>query len=347
MIRLAPVLALFALAGCPKKQPATTTTTQQPAAGCPAGAGVYVASYVTQDPAKGRSGWVVPLHALKVEPNTSVPEYSSIDAATAGVQGVPELPTGTVWLVSATGQPCRAKVGGYYQTKLAGPPAGISYGFELEGCPAPQDANEGGGILLVSEQPPTGCRFEVPQPAAARLGEMDAKKQWQRPTKETPIPPALAAAIPSKECKAPSCEMLWAFGEVKVADQTVAWTGAVNWLQVGAPADQCKWPSERFSGFFVPSGGGAAQVTDGQEHPIVLSAVLADTGGAKVLLAEGPGAYATYDLAAGGAKLARAVTWMLVPVDAWDSIDHIGPICEREPAKPAPLPKSAKPQSPY
>jgi hypothetical protein len=347
MIRLAPVFALLALAACPKKQPAATTTAQQAGAGCPTGAGVFVASYIAQDAGKGRSGWVVPLHAMKVEPSAGVPDYASIDAATAGVSGVPEAPTGTLWLVSSSGEPCRAKVGGYYQAKLPGPPAGLSYGVELEGCPPPQDPNEGGGIALVSEAPPTGCRFEVPQPAAARLGEMDAKKQWQRPTKETPIPPALAAVVPAKDCKPPACETLWAFGEVKLGGQTVAWTGAVNWLHVGAPAEQCTWQAEHFSGIFVPGASGATNIMTEQEHPFVLSAVLADGSGAKVLLAEGPGAYATYDVSATGATLARSITWMLVPVDAWDSIDHIGPICEREPAMPAPLPKNAKPRSPY
>ena len=40
--------------------------------------------------------------------------------------------------------------------------------------------------------------IELPEPdvdvhLARWLGEMDKQQQWQRPTKETPIPPALAA----------------------------------------------------------------------------------------------------------------------------------------------------------
>jgi hypothetical protein len=38
---------------------------------------------------------------------------------------------------------------------------------------------------------------------------------------------------------------------------------------------------------------------------------------------------------------------MLVPNDAWEMVDHLGPVCERPEAAPAPLPKDAKPQSPY
>jgi hypothetical protein len=329
MVRLVSCALLIAIAGCPAKKQVDAPVTPT-GAGCPAGDGVLVASYVTQEAGKGRSGWVVPLHAMKVEPGAAVPDYASMDAATASASGVPAAPTGTLWLATAAGAPCRATVGGFYAAKIEGPPASISYGFELEGCPAPANAEEAGGIVLVSAEAPTGCRFEAPQPAAVRLGTMDDKHNWQRPASERPIPPALASVVPQKDCKAPACEMLWAFGEVRVNDQTVAWSGAVNWLAVGDPAKPCSWQAERFSGFFVPSGATATQVTEGQEsgHPLVLSAVLADAGGAKVLLAEGPGAYATYDLASGAPKLARAVTWMLAPADAWEAVDHIGPVCE-------------------
>jgi hypothetical protein len=322
-------VAALALAGCPKGP--SGTTTPQPGAGCPAGNGVFVASYVTQDPSKGRSGWVIPLHSTVAPSAGEIADYAPIDAATASAAGVPAAPTGTLWLASASGEPCRATAGRFYMAKVEGDAgqASVAYGVELDGCAAPANAEDGGGIVLASEQAPTGCRFEAPQPAAARLGEMDVQKQWQRPAKESPIPPALASVIPAKDCPAPSCEKLWAFAEVKVNDQTVAWTGAVNWLAIGDPAEQCTWPAERFSGFFVPGPGGAAvKIIDGQTHPLVLSAVLADGGGPRVLLAEGPGEYATYDLVGGNAIHARTVAWMLAPADAWEAVDHIGPICD-------------------
>jgi hypothetical protein len=323
------LIALVALAACPKKQVDAPALPQ--GAGCPSAAGVYVASYVTQEPNKGRSGWVVPLHSMKVEAGAVVPDYAPIDEATASASGVPGPPTGTLWLATASGSPCRGTVGRYYAAKIEGPPASISYGFELDGCAAPSNAEEAGGIVLVSEQAPTGCRFEAPQPAAARVGTMDATKHWQRPASETPIPPALAALVPPKSCAAPACEMLWAFGEVRLGERTVAWTGAVNWLAVGDPEKPCEWTAERFSGFFVPGPTGAVKVTQGQDHSLVLSAALVDGQGAKVLLAEGPGAYATYDVATGTPALGRSVTWMIAPPDAWEAIDHIGPVCDAEP----------------
>jgi hypothetical protein len=345
MSRLLVASALLTLAACPKKQ--VDAPAQPQGGGCPAASGVYIASFVTQDAGKGRTGWVVPLQAMKVEPGAAVADYASIDAATASASGVPAAPTGTVWLATAGGAPCRGKVGGFYAAKIEGPPASISYGFELDGCAAPSNADEAGGIVLATEEAPTGCHFEVPQPVAARLGTMDEQKRWQPPASETPIPPALASVIPTKDCKAPGCEMLWAFGEVRAGDRTVAWSGAVNWLAVGAPETPCAWSAERFSGFFVPAQGGAVKVTDGQEHPLVLTAALADAQGAKVLLAEGPGTYATYDIAGGTPTLGRTVTWMLAPPEAWEAIDHIGPVCEPDAAKPAPMPADAAPKSPY
>ncbi|HSD89848.1 MAG TPA: hypothetical protein VLB44_20090 [Kofleriaceae bacterium] len=337
MIRLAYAVLLLPLAACPAKHGGTVGPTNQAAgAGCPSAAGVYFASYVTQEPAKGRSGWVVPLHAQAAQPGAPIADYASIDAAAATAAGVPAAPQGKLWLATQHAPPCPLKLGSYYAAKVEGPPAGVSYGVEVDGCPAPANAEDAGGILLVSDESPSGCRFEPPQPLAARLGQTDAQKQWQRPTKETPIPPTLSALIPPHTCNPPDCETLWAFAEVKVENKTVAWTGAVNWLTIGAPAEQCQWKSERFSGFFVPTPTGAVKVTEGQDHPLALSAALVDSSGAKGLLAEGPGEYATFDLTADGTKLGHHLTWMIVPPDAWNSVDDIGPICEDTAKPPSP-----------
>lgn len=326
MIRLVYGCLVLALAACPKKG---TTGQPQTGAGCPAASGVYEASYVSQE--KGRSGWAVPLHAAPL--TGDAPAYASIDAAAASAAGVPAAPTGVLWLATATGAPCQAKIGGYYSAKIEGPPASVSYGIELDGCPAPKNPDEAGGIVLVSEQAPTGCRFEIPQPIAGRLGEMDKAKKWLRPTKESPLPKTLVDAIPQKSCAAPACETLWAFADVKIDGQPVAWTGAINWLQIGTEPDQCAWQAERVSGFWIPASasGAAVKVTEGQEqHSLPLIAVLADGGGAKVALAEANGEYVTYDLGGGRAALGHKVTWMLAPPQAWDAVDHLGPICDED-----------------
>ena len=188
---------------------------------------------------------------------------------------------------------------------------------------------------MVADQAPTGCELMAPQPVAARLGETDARKHWQRPTKQSALPPAIAAVVPPHDCRAPGCEMLWAFGEVAIAGRPVAWAGAVNWLTIppgAARETACDWKAETFAGFFVPGPDGrAVKVTEGQEHPLLLSAVLADHSGPKVLVAEGAGEYATYDAAA---RLARHLVWLRLPPDAYAVDERIGPSCGAEDAAP-------------
>src|SRR5262245_19521475 len=203
MIRIA--IVALALAGCPPKGPQSGGPDQPQVAGpgCPSASGVYLASYATGEGGKGRTGWVMPLHSLKIEPGANVPDYAQLDATTASASGVPPAPTGTLWLIAGGAQPCRAQLGSYYTSKQEGPPANIGYGIELEGCPAPSDPQEGDGVVLVSNEAPTGCRFEQPRPVAARLGQSDAQKQWQRPTQATPIPQAMSSLIPPHDCQTP------------------------------------------------------------------------------------------------------------------------------------------------
>lgn len=315
---------LFVLAACPPKQPTTPAASQPTGAGCPAADGVFVASYVTDAPGRG-AGWVMPLHAMKVEPGAQVPDYAPLDAGAAAASGVPAIPADTLWLVTENAPPCKVTAKGYYAAKIAGPPESISYGAELEGCPAPADPQEGGGFVMVSHDPPTACRFEVPRPVATRMGELDPQQQWHPPTTQTPIPPALASQVPAHDCQPPGCETLWSVGEVDVNNQPIAYGAAVNWLTVGDPKDACHWKAERFSGLWV--NGHKVE----QEHSLALGAALVDSGGVKALFAEGPGEFAIYDPSG---KLARHVTWMIAPAEAWDMVDHLGPLCPQEPPKP-------------
>jgi hypothetical protein len=320
------LVLLALLAACPARTQQQQTAPPQPqaGAGCPAPDGVFVASYVTDAPGRG-AGWVMPLHAMPVQAGAEVPDYAPLDAAAATASGVPAIPQGTLWLVTENAPPCKVTAKGYYAAKIAGPPASVSYGAELDGCPAPADPQEGGGFVMVSQDPPTGCRFEVPKPVAVRMGETDDKQQWHPPAKQTPIPPALAPLIPQHECQPPACETLWAVGEVDVNNQPVAYGAAVNWLTIGDPKDACHWKADRFSGLFV--NGQKVE----QEHSLALGAALVDSGGVKALFAEGPGEFAIYDPSG---KLARQVTWMIAPAEAWDMVDHLGPLCPQEPPTP-------------
>src|SRR5580704_10702686 len=223
---------------------------------CPAPDGVYIASFLSQDPAKGRSGWVLPLHAMPVEPgaSTKLPDWAVLDVTAASVSGVPVAPSGTLWLITPGAAACHViTLGHYYAAKLPGPPASLAYGVELEGCPAPADPQDSGGIAMVTDLPPDDCKLDAPRPVALRLGDEDGQKQWHRPVRQTPIPPALTAVLPQRTCLPPGCEQLWAIGEVDFAGRPVAWTGAINWLTIdnAAPSAQCTWKTERDSGTWI------------------------------------------------------------------------------------------------
>ena len=162
---------------------------------------------------------------------------------------------------------------------------------------------------------------------AARLGELSAQKRWTPPTKATPIPAALAPVIPEHACVAPGCEMLWSIVQVSIGTQVIAWGGTVNWLHPDA-TPECSWATETFSGFFAAGPDGKPmKITEGQDHPLILTGVLADRTGPKVLLAEGAGEYTTYDLSSGAPVVGHHLVWLLAPAEAYVVDDRIGPEC--------------------
>lgn len=324
---------LLVVAACPKKTATGPVATPPPTAGvgCPSAQGVHVASFVRPpEGEQGHTGWVLPLHDVTVDSVEGQPAFGPVDPATATAAGVPTPPR-RVWLLPPGAPMCEATVGAYYAAAIEGPPPNLAYGVELTGCAAPGDTSDAVAIALVSEQPPSQCKAIPPRPVAARLGEIDAQGQWSRPTKETPIPDDFAKVVPARTCTPPDCEPLWSVARVDVGDRPVAWAGAVNWLEIppgAAPASQCEWKAETFSGFFVAGPDGApVQVTEGQDHPLVLTAVLADAGGPRVLLASGLGEYSAYDLGSGAATLGRHLVWLVAPADAYPPLDRLGPDC--------------------
>lgn len=320
-------------------------------AGCPTADNIHVASYLaSDDPAQPAShtGWVLPLHDQQVDTLDGVPEYTALDPGTASARGLPPPPS-HVWLTVPGQAPCRAVIGSYYAAAVDGPAPNVTYGVELDGCPAPprDQQDDAEAFALVSDQAPTECQLLAPQPVAARVGEADAQNHWQRPTRQTPLPPAIEAIVPPHDCPAPGCEMLWAFGQVEVAGRPVAWAGAVNWLTIppgASPDSQCDWKTDTFAGFFVATAdGGAVKVTEGQDHPLLLTAVLADRGGAKALVAEGSGEYTIYDLTA-GARVARHLVWLRLAPEAYAVDERIGPRCGDAAAGAPPGPPAHSPR---
>src|SRR5262249_32813230 len=153
----------------PGAAPQAPAQPAQAGVGCPAADNIHVASYLTHDErdAAGHTGWVLPLHDLKVETLADKPEYATIDQATAGALGVPLAPA-NLWLMLPGQPPCKATIGSYYGAAVDAPTPNLTYGVELSGCAAPprdqqQDAE---AIALASDAPPTECQILSPQPVA-------------------------------------------------------------------------------------------------------------------------------------------------------------------------------------
>ncbi len=328
----ASLLVLLAACPPPGRNGPPPPPPPQPGAGCPSAQDIYFASYLTlAEPGKpGHVGWVLPLVDKPVDTVEGLLAYAPADAA-AGL-AVPT--TKTLWLFAANTQPCKATFGAFYQTPISATAPNIAYGVELEGCPKPADEQESGAIILAQDAPPTDCRLETLQPLAERLTDSTDKKHWSRPTKATPLPPALTAILPPHECTAPTCEMLWEIGQVAVNNQPVVLAGTVNWLAIppdAAPETQCDWKDETFSGFFtIGRDGKATKVTEGQEHPLSLTSVLVDRTGPRALVAQALGEYATYELSPDGAKLARHLVWLRDNAEAYELDDHLGPNCDED-----------------
>ncbi len=324
-MRLASLLIF--LAACPAK-PAQPPPQPQVGVGCPTAENVYLAQYVRPPQGQpGYAGWALALHHTKVDSLEGRPGFVPIDAATATAAGVPPAPP-SVWILPPNAPLCKATIGGYYAEAVDASTKNMSYGVTLAGCPAPTDPDDAGiAIAMVSNEAPSECQPLAPRGIAARIGTSD-NGTWMRPTKETPIPAAFQAIIPERAC---ACEKLWSIAQVDINDKPVAWSAAVNWIDVPQnpdPKTACSWNVETFSGFFVAGPDGApVKVTEGQDHPLALFVVLADKLGAKVLVADGTGEYSTYDLANGAATLGRHVVWMIDDPEAYGGVDHLGPEC--------------------
>jgi hypothetical protein len=321
------VLSLLVLAACPKQAaPPAAPVAQQPGVGCPSASGVYVASYVGPL-AEGQPalGWVLALHGTASDAPLA-PGDAFLDAEAARAAGVPAAPA-SVWVLPPGAPMCKATLGRYVASTLTANDRGYTlYSVELKGCPPPKPDAPYDAIALDSDAPPSACSVSSPRPVATRLGDFDDKGAWTPPVKETPLPPALAALVPANDCAAPACDRLWAAGAVEQGGKPVAYGAAVNWLTRTTAA--CPWQTEAWSGFFTVGADGAlAKVTDGQNHPLALTTALTDASGKLVLLAQGPGEYTAYDVAAGAATVGHHVVWSAQEPGPEDAVDHLGPDC--------------------
>lgn len=311
--------------------------------GCPSAASVLVAVY--HEATAGAPGtWTLPL-ANRATTETT-PRFQTLDAAAAAAANIP-APPAKLWLMPLGAPPCEATPGAFYADTVVDGPANDVLGVQLTtACPAPGKEQPLQLLAIVADAAPTGCVSILPRPVAGRVGEVVSvppaagappppagappAQTWQVMAQSTPMPPAIAAAVPQKECAAP-CEPLWTVAQLEFAGKPIAWDVSLEWLRADpAQPDVCQWQTERDGGIWVSNASGAAErlTHDHAVEPLHLGAVLADRSGAKVLVLEHIGEYATFDLTAGAApQQARHLRWYQANEELYAGDRKLGPYC--------------------
>jgi len=327
--------ALALLGACgPKAKPTSAPPTGPTAVpipdgpGCPTGASVYVA--VWRDATAGVSaGWTLPL-ANRTSAATT-PAFQLLDEASAA--SLPARPA-KLWLMPPGAPPCEATPGAAYADTVVDGPANDILGVQLTSkCPAPGKEQSQQLIALAADAAPTGCVAILPRPVAGRVGEAQGSS-WQILPQSTPMPPAVEAAVPQKECAAP-CERLWTVAQLELGGKPIAWDVAVEWLRVDpAQPDVCQWSTEHDGGIYFAKAGGGAEILQHQHavEPLHLGVLLADRSGPKVIVLEHIGEYATFDVGAGGASgaapaPARHLRWYVPNEELYAGDRKHGPYC--------------------
>lgn len=291
---------------------------------CPSAESVMIA--VAHEPSPGVPAmWHLPLANRPTEETAA--RYRVLDAAAATAAAIPAPPP-KLWLMSG-GALCEASPGAYYAEVIVDGPPNEVLGVQLTtkcALPAAEAAQQ--AVALAADVAPAGCVAILPRPVAGRVAE-EQNGQWRVLPQSTAIPPALAAALPQKSCSAP-CEPLWTVAQLDFAGKPVAWDVALEWLRVDpAQPDVCQWASEGDGGVFMANAaGGAERIADGHAAvPLHLGALLADRAGAKVLVLEHIGEYATFELSAGASKPARYLRWFVPNEEHYGGDRKLGPYC--------------------
>lgn len=322
---------MMALAACgpkakPTAPPAGPTAVPIPdGPGCPAASSVYVA--VWREATEGvAAGWTLPLANRQSSATSS--SFQLLDEA--GAAALPPRPA-KLWLMPPGAPPCEATPGAGYADTIVEGPANDVLGVQLTTTCAPPTKDQSPQLLaVVADVAPTGCVTILPRPVAGRVGEAKGTS-WEILPQSTPMPPAVEAALAKKECAAP-CERLWTVGQLDFGGKPIAWDVAATWLRVDpAQPDVCQWTTEHDGGIFVATASGAAETLQHEHNlePLHLGALLADRAGAKVLVLEHIGEYATFDLGAGGSSptAAKYLRWYVPNEELYAGDRKLGPYC--------------------
>lgn len=309
---------LAACGGAPARD-LRNTATQTPTDGCPTANDVWL---VTSEAVGGPERWLLPLHHEMLDSDAGVAEFTKLDEASARAHHVP-VPPAHLWLLVPDQPPCEATPAGYYAELISEGPVNHTFGVELQTTCA---IEHGLAVAVASPTVPASCKALVASDVATRLGGSDTSGNWQRPTKQTAIPPQLSRALAPHACSAPDCEALWAVGAVK----DVAYEVTRNWIMIprgSTPDHQCEWDQQREYDIFLVQHGIPTRLEladdEGGHH---LFAILADARGPRVIVTSNIGEYATFDWA-NPPHVARYLKWMQPNDEDYASQGVLGPYC--------------------
>jgi len=322
-MKLVATTCLLAACGGAPIRDLENTTTQTPSDGCPLASDVWL---VTSEAVGGPERWLLPLHHEMLDSDAGIPEFTRLDEAAARAHKVP-VPPAHLWLLEPDQPPCEATPAGYYAELISEGPVNHTFGVELTtAC----KIEHGLAVAVASPTQPASCKTLVARDVATRIGSSDASGNWQRPTKQTAIPAALARALPPHACIAPSCEALWAVGQVDAAGAPIAYEATRNWITIppgSTPDHQCEWDQQRDYDIDLVQHGVATRLEladDEASHR--LFAILADTRGPRVIVTSNIGEYATLDWA-NPPHVAKYLRWMQPNEEDYAAQGVLGPYC--------------------
>ena len=232
----------------------------------------------------------MPLHAMPVEPGGEVPDYAPLDAAAASASGVPATPTGhAVARRPRTRAPCRAKVGRLLRGEDRRPTG--EHVVRRRARRLSRAGRSAGGRWLRAGLAGRADGLPVRGPAADRGPARRDRRQevWHR-TDEGDADPAGARAADPAARRASRPRARRCGRSARSTSTTSRSRGAAR-----STGSRSAIRRTRATGRPIGSAGcssrarRAGQGHRGPAHPLALVAALVDSGGAKVLFAEGPG----------------------------------------------------------
>jgi hypothetical protein len=210
-------------------------------------------------------------------------------------------------------------------------PQGLEYGVELDtACTPASGSGPRFRVAVAGARPPSGCRANTSiEDIASRDVTWNTGTNTFTLANETRAIPAIAvAAIAARAtaCDAP-CLALWSVHIITSHGAPAAWQVERTWVTPDT-TNLCNSAQQTAFDILVARGSAAAPLAlhpDGDGFDPDVFAVLEDDGGARVLVTQALGEYATWDIAAG--RQARHVHYGFPNEEDFAGAHDLAPYC--------------------